>query len=463
MTASPLERLKRHRQEHLWQFADQLSPQRQAALAAQIAAVDFEQLSKLLAGQDKSVDWQSLAERAEPPPAVRLGQSHPEFSPEQARAAGEQALRAGHVGMLLVAGGQGTRLGFDLPKGMFPIGPVSGRSLFQMHCDRLAALSQKYGAPIPLYLMTSPATDTETREYFARENRCGLPEEQLRFFCQGQMPAVDAIGGKVLLADKDQLALSPDGHGGIVWALAQSGSLEDAANRGVRWLYYAQVDNPLAELCDPTLIGYHLLSSSQVTTQVVKKRFATEKVGNVVAVDGQVQIIEYSDLPDAVAEKQTPAGDLLLWAGNIAIHVFNLDFLKQVAHQADGLPFHRATKKVPYVDASGHLVSPEQPNAIKFERFVFDLLPLAQRSLVVEGDAARVFAPVKNADGAAVDTPSLAKAALLALHRRWLQAAGVRIDDGVRVEIHPRWALDELEVRQKISGDLHITTDTLLM
>lgn len=463
MTASPVERLKQYRQEHLWQFADQLDSPQRAALAAQITEIDFEQLAGLLSGHDQAIDWQALASRAAPPPAVRLNQPHPSISPQQAHAAGEQALRAGQVGMLLVAGGQGTRLGFDLPKGMFPIGPVSGRSLFQMHCDRLAALSRKYGADIPLYIMTSPATDSETREYFARENQCGLPSNQVRFFCQGQMPAVDAASGKVLLAERDQLALSPDGHGGIVRALAQSGCLQDAAQRGVRWFYYAQVDNPLAELCDPTLIGYHILSRSQVTTQVVKKRFAKEKVGNVVAVDGQVQIIEYSDLPDAVAEQLTPSGEMLLWAGNIAIHVFDLDFLKQVAHQADGLPFHRAAKKVSFVNDLGHLVTPEQPNAIKFERFVFDLLPLAKQSLVVEGDAARVFAPVKNAEGAAVDTPSLAKAAIVALHRQWLLNAGVRIDDRVRVEIHPRWALDEAEVRQKISGDYHITTDTLLM
>ncbi len=196
---------------------------------------------------------------------------------------------------------------------------------------------------------------------------------------------------------------------------------------------------------------------------MVKKRFAKEKVGNVVSIDGKVQIIEYSDLPDAIAEKTTDSGDLLLWAGNIAIHVFDLAFLEKVSSQAGGLPFHRASKKVGFINEQGEMVAPEAPNATKFERFVFDLLPLAANALVVEADASRVFAPVKNADGAAVDTPKLAREAIVRLHRQWLEAAGARVDDKVRVEIHPNWALNENEVREKISGDLHITTDTFLM
>ncbi|MCC6508658.1 MAG: UDPGP type 1 family protein [Pirellulaceae bacterium] len=464
MTDSLLALLKHYGQTQLWQFADQLTPERRDNLRQQIEAIDFPQLTNLVAGNDKAVDWHAVAAAASPPPAVRLGQPDTHYSISDARQAGVQALRDGQVAMLLVAGGQGTRLGFDLPKGMFPIGPVSGRSLFQMLCDRLSAMSRRYGADIPLYIMTSPATDAATRDYFAKEDRCGLNADQLHFFCQGQMPAVDSANGHVLLAAKDEVALSPDGHGGIVAALKKSGSLDDARQRGVKLFYYAQIDNPLAELCDPALIGYHLLAHSELTTQVVRKRFAKEKVGNVVSIDGKVQIIEYSDLPDDIAQQTTPDGDLRLWAGNIAIHVFDLAFLEKVANQADsGLPFHRASKKVPHVDDQGQLVSPTEPNATKFERFVFDLLPMANNALVVESDAARVFAPVKNADGAAVDTPELAKAAILKLHRNWLEAAGARIDEGVRVEIHPGWALDELEVQEKIHGDLHLTTDTFLM
>ncbi len=463
MSESLKSRLAQFGQSHLLRWVDELSPTDQKRLIEQIEAIDFQQLKALVAGEDQTVDWQALSARAVAPPAVRAGQPDTRFTESQARAAGEDALRQGQVAMLLVAGGQGTRLGFDLPKGMYPIGPVSGRTLFQMVCDRLVAMSRRYGHDLPLYIMTSPATDSATRDYFASEKDCGLAPGQLNFFCQGQMPAVDAQSGKVLLSSKGEVALSPDGHGGIVTALAKSGCLADAERRGIKLFYYAQIDNPLAEICDPVLIGYHLLAHSELTTQVVKKRFAKEKVGNVVAVDGKVQIIEYSDLPDSVAEQTTPTGDLKLWAGNIAIHVFDLAFLNKVSSQADGLPFHRASKKVGTIDEQGRPVEPPQPNATKFERFVFDLLPLASNALVVEADAARVFAPVKNADGAPVDTPQLAKEAIVRLHRNWLEAAGARVDDQVRVEIHPGWALDEAETREKIQRDLHITTDTFLM
>lgn len=462
MSDARLEQLRQFDQTQLWKFSSDLTSEARARLERQIDSIDFSQLAQLVAGHDQAIDWKEMAAKAVPPPAIRLGQPNAAYSPEDARRAGEEALRAGKVGMLLVAGGQGSRLGFDLPKGMFPIGPVSGRSLFQMQCDRLAALSRKVGKDIPLFIMTSPATDAETREYFAREQQCGLKPDQIHFFCQGQMPAVDAKTGKVLLSEKDEIALSPDGHGGIVAALERSGCLKEAQSRGIELFYYAQIDNPLAELCDPLLIGYHLLSHSQITTQVVKKRFAKEKVGNVVSIDGKVQIIEYSDLPDSVAEHTTPDGGLRLWAGNIAIHVFDVGFLASVAGRADALPFHRALKKVPYIDEHGNRVAPDEPNAIKFERFVFDLLPLAEHSLVVEADAARVFAPVKNADGAPVDTPESARQAIVRLHRLWLEEAGARIDSGVRVEIHPRWALDEAEVKEKIQGDLHFTADTFL-
>ncbi len=218
----------------------------------------------------------------------------------------------------------------------------------------------------------------------------------------------------------------------------------------------------MAQLCDPELIGYHILAQSPMTTQVVTKRFAEEKVGNVVQVDGKVQIIEYSDLPDSAAEKLNADGSLRFWAGNIAIHVFGRQFLESVVSEAGSLPFHRAHKKVAYIDDNGQLIQPTEPNAIKFERFVFDLLPLAEGAIVVEGDAAKVFAPVKNADGGDVDTPAHTKAALSAMYRSWLEAAGAKVDDGVVIEIHPDWALDAQEVGEKVTDGMHFVTDIFL-
>jgi UDP-N-acetylglucosamine/UDP-N-acetylgalactosamine diphosphorylase len=470
MNQSQLEQIG---QAHLLQFWDQLPPESQQQLESQIAGVDFEQLKRLIDAAEDAVDWSALAAQAEPPPAARLNDPRPLIDAQDAIRVGEEALRGGKVGMILVAGGQGTRLGFQPPKGMFPIGPVSARTLFQMHCDRLLAMMKRYRASMPMYVMTSPATDAETREYFAQTDRCGLAKDQLIIFCQGTMPAVDAETGRVLLATKGSLALSPDGHGGLVDALARNGCLADARRRGIEYLYYAQVDNPLAQLCDPELIGYHILSRSQLTTQVVKKRFATERVGNVVAIEGRVQIIEYSDLPESAAQQTNADGSLKLWAGNIAVHVFDLQFLQSVVDSVAGLPFHRAHKKVPYVDSTGQLVEPEQPNAIKFERFVFDLLPMAERAFVVEGDPAQIFAPVKNANGAEFDTPEHAQQAISHLHRRWLETAGARVADGVRIEIHPAWALDAAEAKEQLQqipkrgdqsdgGQVEFVSDTFL-
>ncbi len=447
MEPTQLERLG---QGHLLRFWDELNPESQKKLLSQLNEVDFEMMRSLVDQSEDAVDWEALSQQAGAPPAARLDDTSPKFASADAVRAGEEALRAGKVGMILVAGGQGTRLGFEPPKGMFPIGPVSGRTLFQMHCDRLLAMMKRYRTSLPMYIMTSPATDEETRRYFAANDRCGLAEDQLIIFCQGTMPAVDAASGRLLLATKDELALSPDGHGGLVAAFAKHGCLADAQRRGIEYLYYAQVDNPLAQLCDPEFIGYHILSQSQLTTQVVKKRFATERVGNVVEIDGRVQIIEYSDLPESAAVQTDAEGNLKLWAGNIAVHVFDVGFLQQVVESASGLPFHRAHKKVPYIDDSGKLVEPTAPNAIKFERFVFDLLPMAERAFVVEGDPAKIFAPVKNANGAEFDTPEHSQRAISDLHRSWLEQAGARVAPDVVVEIHPAWAMNAAEVKEQL-------------
>ncbi len=457
-----MDKLKEYGQEHLLQFVDELSEPERDELVEQISAIDFEQLKRLTNSDEEHVDWGALSAQAEPPPAVRMQTPHPNMDPAKARAAGEDAIRDGRVGMILVAGGQGTRLGFDKPKGMFPISPISQRTLFQMHCDRLIAMMRHYSVSIPLFIMTSPATDSETRDYFKNNDLCGLTQEQLRIFCQGTMPAVSDADGKVLLKDKCHIALSPDGHGGLVSALDKNGCLKQARDEGIDLFFYAQVDNPLVQSCDPELIGYHLLANSQLTTQVVQKRFAKERVGNVVAINGKVQIIEYSDLPDEFAEQTNADGSLKLWAGNIAVHVFDRDFLMSVTQDAVGLPFHRAHKKVPHIDATGQPVTPDKPNAIKFERFVFDLLPLAKNALVVEGNAAEIFAPVKNAAGAEVDTAETSQAAQIALHRKWLREAGIRVDDDIRVEIHPDWALTADDVKQKVTADLRIDADTFL-
>lgn len=452
--------LGRYDQLQLIAFWDSLSAVEKHHLLEQLQQIDFVEMQRLATGADYAPNWAELAAKAEPPPAIRLHDSTAAISAAAARAAGEEALRNGRVAMILAAGGQGTRLGFDHPKGLFPIAPLSNRTLFEMHVDRLRAVGKRYGVKIPLFIMTSPATDHETREFFLRHHHLGLSQDELTIFCQGSMPAVDSVTGKILLASQSEIALSPDGHGGLLSALNKHGLLHQAAHQGIDYFFYAQVDNPLVPVADPELMGYHILARSEMTTQVVQKRFALEKVGNVVSIDGKVQIIEYSDLPPAFAEQLNADGSLKLWAGNIAVHVFDVSFLRRVVQHAHGLPFHRAKKPVPHIDALGHLIQPSTANAIKFERFIFDLLPLANKAIVIEGDAREVFAPVKNANGAPTDTPAATQSALIALHGEWLKSAGCTIAPGIKVEIHPAWALDATEVQGRVEKPLHISSDT---
>lgn len=443
-------RLEPHGQHHLLQFWDELDEAQRKQLARQIGAIDLELMADLFRQTTAAQDWATLARRAEPPPAIRLSdRARGSFTAQEARDRGVRALEAGEIGVLLTAGGQGSRLGFDKPKGLFPIGPVSNVSLLQIHLEKALASKRRYGAAVPVYMMTSPVTHDEQVAFLKEHERFGLAEDDLVVFCQGTMPAVDAKTGKLLLAEKGELFLSPNGHGGTVAALADSGAIEHMRRRGVKHLFYLQVDNPLAPIADPEFLGFHLLADSELTSMAVTKQSPQDKLGNFVSIDGSVQVIEYSDFPDDVAEQRDATGGLKFWAGSIAVHVFAVEFLERALKLRDALPFHVAHKKVPHVDAAGRLVEPSQPNALKFERFIFDLLPHAANAIVVEFEEQEVFAPLKNAPGAERDTPEYVRRLLCDQHREWLEAAGVAIADGVRVEISPLWALDAAGVRNR--------------
>lgn len=460
------QRLAPYGQEHLLAFWDSLDPEQQRRLAAQIENIDLEQIDALFKGEVDQPDWAAEARRAQPPPAMRLADRRGEgsgvlgFSPDAARQAGREALRAGKVGVILVAGGQGSRLGFEHPKGMYPIGPLSGATLHEIHLKKALGLAKKYGQRVPVYLMTSPVTHDEQVAFLEEHDRFGLPQEDLVIFCQGTMPAVDAKTGKLLLADRDSLFLSPDGHGGTVAALAGSGAIDHMHSRGIEQLFYFQVDNPIVPVCDAELIGYHLLAESELTSLAVAKQSPEEKLGNFVMLGDRLHVIEYSDFPADVAREQNEDGSLKFWAGSIAIHVFDLNFLERMLQFKDALPFHVAHKKVPYVDAAGKQVEPSEPNALKFERFIFDLLPQASRPIVVEYADQECFAPLKNAPGAEKDTPEYVQQFIVQQHREWLAAAGAEVGEGVVVEIDPLWAVDAEVVAERIQPGTVISEPT---
>ncbi len=441
-------------QEHLLTGWENLSDAEVAHFVQQLETIDFEQLQQLYQSHHNTLsshDETSVEEAMPPENLVRLPVTQEEKQQWQAATVvGKEILAAGKVGIILVAGGQGTRLGFPHPKGMFPIGPVSERTLFQHLIEQAIGRGQQAGVTIPYFVMTSDATHEETITHFAEQNNFGIAPDDLFFFKQGNMPAVDTKTGKLLLEKHGQLCLSPDGHGGMVAALGDSGLLSEMQSRGIEYLYYHQVDNPTAIVCDPAFLGFHQLHRSEMSTKVAAKRNAKEKMGVVVSLNGITQIIEYSDLPDAVAAKTDEENKLLLWAGNMAIHLFNRSFLEQLNNQHGSLPFHVAHKEVPCINATGEPVKPTAPNANKFERFIFDALFHTKTALVVEANRQREFNPVKNEKGN--DSPETSRVALTAIHTEWLTEAGIDVPKDASVEISPLFALDATGIAEQIQS-----------
>ncbi len=363
-------------------------------------------------------------------------------------------LAAGRVAAIVVAGGQGTRLGFDQPKGLYPLGPVTGRTLFAMFADQLRALRRRFGRSVPWLVMTSAATHDDTVRAFSSHGNFGLEPDNVLFFQQGTLPAFDRASGRILMAGPDEPSASPDGHGGMVAALARAGLLKAMAERGIDTLYYHQVDNPLAILCDPVFLGLHTVRASDVSTKVVAKTGPDEKVGVVAEVAGRTAIVEYSDLPRELAEARDSGdgngGGLRFWAGNTAIHAFRRAFLENLVSGQDELPFHRAVKKVPYWDAEAGHVHPDTENAVKFERFIFDALPKARVALVVEADRFEEFAPLKNASGEF--SPDHVRASVSARARSWMQSAGMAVPAEGAIEISADVGLDRREFAETPDG-----------
>lgn len=437
------ERYRLAGQEHVLRFVAELDAARRDAFFDELVRVDLELITKLVRGEDAAAVTGGVIQ---PAPLIRIPSTDAQRKErERARSEGERMLRDGSVAVLTVAGGQGTRLGFDLPKGMFPIGPVTDRTLFQMFAESLHAAADLWGAHPLWMILTSPATHDATVAYFAEQGRFGLPEDRVRFLMQGSMPAVDG-NGKLLLAAKDRLAMSPNGHGGSLLALRDEGGLDAMREAGATTLYYFQVDNPLVPIPDPVLLGHHQLAGAEMSTKVVAKRSPDEKVGVLCERDGQTCVIEYSDLDEELMNERDAAGDLVFRGGNIAVHAMERSFIERIVESEDGLPYHRAHKKIPFVDEQGQRIEPTEPNGTKFEMFVFDALPEATKTVTQEVAREDEFAPVKNATGE--DSPETSRRALTEAYARWLREAEVDIPkDGQglvpgAIEISPRFARD---------------------
>lgn len=446
---SVVEKLAEFGQSHLLNWWDEISSDEQSTLLRQISEIDFPLVATLIEDHinNPAADDDGSGKEILPPSRLERYQADKALSGHglAATRTGEELLRQGKVGAIVVAGGQGSRLGFDAPKGMFPIGPVTGHTLFQLFFEKLEALSRRYGVSVPYFIMTSEATDAATKEFLESNDYFGYSLHDVYIFKQGWLPAVGQ-DGKILLADKSNVAQSPDGHGGMLAALKRAGLIEIMKERGLEHVYYHQVDNPTALVCDPHFLGLHARYQSELSTKVVPKTHAGEKMGVVVDVDGDTQVIEYSDLSEDLQQATDENGNLVLWAGNTAIHTFSVNLLERLTDGGASLPFHRAHKKVPHVDAEGNVVEPDAPNAFKFEQFIFDAMPVAKNALVVETSRELEFNPVKNANGS--DSPETARSAMLSIARSWCEEADIPVEAGARIEISPLYASSANELQE---------------
>ncbi|MBW2732251.1 MAG: UTP--glucose-1-phosphate uridylyltransferase [Deltaproteobacteria bacterium] len=445
-----LAHLTAHGQQHVLRFFDTLSATAQRSLLMQIEALDLAWLKTALTtpastGTENITPYDAVI-RAEDP------------ATQEALRRGEEALERGEVGVLLVAGGAGSRLGFEGPKGLYPLGAVSKRTLFQIHIDRLRAVGRRYGVIPALFVMTSPDNHEETRRYLAENDNFGLPAERLMIFPQGVAPAVD-FEGQLLLADKHTLILSPNGNGGLFAAMHDSGAFTRMQSLGVTSISYIQVDNALADPADACFIGHHLRVRSEFSCKAMPKRGPLEKVGNIARVGERLGIVEYYEVPDELVSQRDATGELLFNFGNPGLFLWSVAFAERQAARLD-LPIHRARKKLTCVDQEGQLSLPQEPNGLKLETFALDTLADAERTLVYACERDVEFAPVKNGEGE--DSPASAQALMTDLFRGWVQAAGGQVEQDCQLEVNPLYALDAQELAVRLPKGLKIAKDTYL-
>ncbi|MBS0196423.1 MAG: UDPGP type 1 family protein [Planctomycetes bacterium] len=425
-------RLAKVGQSHLLNFFAALTPVQQQDLLVQIESLDIEQLPALVDTYVKSKPVFSLPPELGPAPYFPKNEKSPGRSWDRAamERTGESLIKAGKVAAFVVAGGQGSRLGFEGPKGCYSAGAVTGKSLFQIFAEHFVAAKVRYGATVPWYIMTSPLNHAATVAFFEEHKFFGLSQRDVQFFPQGVMPSLEIATGRVLLAGKGEVATNPDGHGGCVKALSVSGALADMRRRGVEHISYFQVDNPLVRPLDPAFIGLHAAgpgSSAEMSSKMIPKAYPEEKVGVFCSSQGKVEVIEYSDLPMDLQKQRLEDGSLRFIAGSIAIHIMGVEFVERLANDPKfALPYHRAEKKVPCIDPiSGAAINPSGNNGVKLEKFVFDALSLCRGSIVFETDRTEEFAPIKNAAG--LDSIDTSRSLQTERAARWLEAAGVAV------------------------------------
>uniref|UniRef100_A0A147B4N8 UDP-N-acetylglucosamine pyrophosphorylase 1, like 1 n=1 Tax=Fundulus heteroclitus TaxID=8078 RepID=A0A147B4N8_FUNHE len=432
-------------QAHVLRFWSELSEEEKAVFLQELAQLDLQRLEEHCQAAAEAADAAAASRSLdpnrdlvlEPVPPESMGsvrRSDPENLAEWEREGFLQISR-NRVAVLLLAGGQGTRLGVQYPKGMYDVGLPSRKTLYQIQAERILKIQRlaesRHGSKctVPWYIMTSEFTLKPTQTFFQENSHFGLEPSNIIMFEQRMIPAV-TFDGKVILERKGKIAMAPDGNGGLYQALVDNDLLEDMKRRGVEYVHVYCVDNILVKMADPLFVGFCVTKGADCGAKVVEKAHPAEPVGVVCRVGGVPQVVEYSEIQPETARLRGPGGELVYSAGNICNHFFTRSFLQDVAEKFMGrLKQHVALKKVPFVDSCGNQVKPTKANGIKMEKFVFDVFPFSRSFVVFEVLREDEFSPLKNADGAAADTPTTARDALLAQHCRWATAAGAALLD----------------------------------
>lgn len=425
-----------HGQGHVFDHWGELSPSQQLALLEQLESIDVTKLTGYLNAAKSELDSSNLNGHDNIQPfSGTIGSAS---TCSDAQAIGMKAIQKNSVATVLLAGGQGTRLGFDGPKGMYDIGLPSKKTLFCLIAERLLKLIQLASSSIetdtsiriPLYVMTSPMNHDITKEYFISNDFFGLPADDVIFFSQGVLPCLDSEG-KILMESTFQCAMAPDGNGGIYPAMEKCGILTDMSNRGVKHIHVFAIDNAMVKPADPFFMGYCISQSADCGNKVLWKNNPHEKVGVIAEKDKKPCVVEYSELSEEMAEKMVDVDGstrLAFGAANIANHYYHLDFLRQTVLPNFGNIFHIAHKKIAVWD--NHLkqtVTPSSNNGVKLESFIFDVFPLSTRMAIFEVERDHEFAPVKNAPGDLTDSPDTARAYISKMSKDWLRSAGAKL------------------------------------
>ena len=426
--------LEENGQGHVLNFWAKLGAKARKVLLEQISTIDFKELARcrsILPAFAISQSNEKKSKRAVAPTAPKVAELKGKAY-LSAVEAGIKELESGRVAALLVAGGQGSRLGFEGPKGAYPIGPLTDLPLFYFHARKVLAKTLEYGKTVPFYIMTSEANYDATVKCFKDNEWFGLDPKDVFFFKQGMWPGMTA-DGKIILDEPGHVFMSPDGHGGLLAALKNSGALADMKKRGIKSVFFFQVDNPLVEIADEAFIGYHVQQKSEYSLKLCAKRDPFEKVGMPMKFGDSFKMVEYTEMTDEQCKRKGKDGRLYFLYGSPAIHVFDRAFLEREASKP--MPLHLAHKKIPMTNANGEVEKPTEPNGYKFEKFIFDILPDAKRVAFLAFDSKDEFSPVKNAEGAG--SPATCKADMQAKWRRQLAERGVLIEGDALLEVDP--------------------------